>query len=126
MSAALAGGFRAAIYCRLSKDDDQQGESASIANQRDMLETYCEKQGWEVVAVYQDDGYTGLNMERPDLKRMLKAIERRQVNLVIEAHLILGKSYRQIAREQGVDKSAVRHSVKSGKAAMRKYLKKFL
>jgi len=31
MSAALAGGFRAAIYCRLSKDDDQQGESASIA-----------------------------------------------------------------------------------------------
>ena len=50
MSTALAGGFRAAIYCRLSKDDDQQGESASIANQRDMLETYCEKQGWEVVA----------------------------------------------------------------------------
>ena len=44
MSAALAGGFRAAIYCRLSKDDDQQGESASIANQRDMLESYCEKQ----------------------------------------------------------------------------------
>ena len=43
----------------------------------------------------------------------------------VEAHLILGKSYRQIAREQGVDKSAVRHSVKSGKAAMRKYLKKF-
>ena len=44
----------------------------------------------------------------------------------VEVHLILGKSYRQIAREQGVDKSAVRHSVKSGKAAMRKYLKKFL
>ena len=37
MSAALAGGFRAAIYCRLSKDDDQQGESASIANQRDIF-----------------------------------------------------------------------------------------
>ena len=44
----------------------------------------------------------------------------------VDAHLILGKSYRQIAREEGVDKSAVRHSVKSGKAAMRKYLKKFL
>ncbi len=56
----LAGSFRAAIYCRLSKDDDLDGESASIANQRDMLEHYCEKQGWEVVAVYQDDGYTGL------------------------------------------------------------------
>ena len=83
MDAILAGSFRAAIYCRLSKDDDLDGESASIANQRDMLESYCEKQGWEVVAVYQDDGYTGLNMERPDLKRMLKAIERRQINLVI-------------------------------------------
>ena len=76
IGSALAGGYRAAVYCRLSKDDDLQGESASIANQRDMLEKYCEKQGWEVVAVYQDDGFTGLNMERPDLQRMLRAIER--------------------------------------------------
>ena len=83
IGSALAGGYRAAVYCRLSKDDDLQGESASIANQRDMLEKYCKKQGWEVVAVYQDDGFTGLNMERPDLQRMLRAIERRQINLVI-------------------------------------------
>ena len=96
MDAILAGSFRAAIYCRLSKDDDLDGESASIANQRDMLESYCEKQGWEVVAVYQDDGYTGLNMERPDLKRMLKAIERRQINLVITKDLSrLGRNYLQ-------------------------------
>ena len=61
-----------------------------------MLENYCEKQGWEVVAVYQDDGYTGLNMERPDLKRMLKAIERKQVNLVITKDLSrLGRNYLQ-------------------------------
>ena len=96
MDAILAGSFRVAIYCRLSKDDDLDGESASIANQRDMLEKYCEKQGWEVVAVYQDDGYTGLNMERPDLKRMLKAIERRQINLVITKDLSrLGRNYLQ-------------------------------
>ena len=96
MDAILAGSFRAAIYCRLSKDDDLDGESASIANQRDMLEHYCEKQGWEVVEVYQDDGYTGLNMERPDLKRMIKAIERRQVNLVITKDLSrLGRNYLQ-------------------------------
>ena len=61
------------LYERLSRDDELQGESNSISNQRAMLETYCEKQGWEVVAVYQDDGYTGLNMERPDLKRMFGA-----------------------------------------------------
>ena len=42
IGSALAGGYRAAVYCRLSKDDDLQGESASIANQRDMLEKYCE------------------------------------------------------------------------------------
>ena len=44
----------------------------------------------------------------------------------VDAHLILGKSYRQIAREQGVDKSVVRRSVKRGMAAMKKYLKKVL
>ena len=44
----------------------------------------------------------------------------------VEAHLILGKSYRQIAREQGVDKSVVRRSVKRGMAGMKKYLKKVL
>ena len=93
---ALARGFRAAIYCRLSKDDDLDGTSASIENQRDMLEKFCEKQGWEVVAVYQDDGFTGLNMERPDLKRMLKAIERKQINLVITKDLSrLGRNYLQ-------------------------------
>ena len=96
MDMVLASSFRAAIYCRLSKDDDLDGESASIANQRDMLEKYCERQGWEVSAVYQDDGFTGLNMERPDLKRMLKAIERRQVNLVITKDLSrLGRNYLQ-------------------------------
>lgn len=88
--------YRAAIYCRLSKDDDLKGESASIANQRDMLEKYCKKQGWKVAAVYQDDGYTGLNMERPSLKRMLKAVEQRQVNLVITKDLSrLGRNYLQ-------------------------------
>lgn len=96
IGSALAGGYRAAVYCRLSKDDDLQGESASIANQRDMLEKYCEKQGWEVVAVYQDDGFTGLNMERPDLQRMLRSIERRQINLVITKDLRrLGRNYLQ-------------------------------
>lgn len=90
------GNVRAAIYCRLSKDDDLQGESASIANQRDMLEKYCAKQGWEVVSVYQDDGFAGLNMDRPDLQRMLKAIEKKYINLVITKDLCrLGRNYLQ-------------------------------
>ena len=44
----------------------------------------------------------------------------------VEAHLILGKSYTRIAQEQGADRSAVRRSVKRGKTAMKKYLKKVL
>ena len=54
--------YRTAIYCRLSKDDEQKGESASIQNQRDMLEHYVKAKGWNIVDVYVDDGYTGLKM----------------------------------------------------------------
>ncbi|MEY8258961.1 recombinase family protein [uncultured Oscillibacter sp.] len=96
---ALASGYRAALYCRLSKDDDQEMESASIANQRAMLQQYCAKNGWEVVAVYQDDGYTGLNMDRPGLKKMLHAIEKGIVNLVITKDLSrLGRNYLETGR----------------------------
>ena len=99
MSAMLAGTYRAAIYCRLSKDDELQGESASIANQRELLENYCEKQGWEVVAVYQDDGYTGLNTDRPDLKRLLKAVEKKVINLVVTKDLSrLSRNYLDAGR----------------------------
>lgn len=92
----FAGSARAGIYCRLSKDDELQGESASISNQRDMLAKYCERQGWEVVDFYQDDGYTGLNMERPDLQRLLKDIERKRINLVVTKDLSrLGRNYLQ-------------------------------
>ncbi len=75
MSAVPSVNYRAAIYCRLSKDDELQAESASIANQRKMLLDYCESQGWEVIYIFQDDGYTGLNMERPDLQRLLEAVK---------------------------------------------------
>ena len=48
------------------------------------------------IAVYQDDSFTGLNMERPDLQGMLRAIERRQINLVITKDLSrLGRNYLQ-------------------------------
>ena len=54
MDAILAGSFRAAIYCRLFKDDDLNGVGARLSNQRDMLEKYCEKQGLEGGCGYQD------------------------------------------------------------------------
>lgn len=94
MEMALASGFRAAVYCRLSKDDDLETESASISNQKEMLQQFCAKNGWEVTAVFQDDGFTGLNMDRPGLKKMLHAIEKGAVNLVVTKDLSrLGRNY---------------------------------
>jgi len=104
-------GMRAAIYCRLSKDDEKNGESESIQNQKAMLEQYCEQCGFEVVAVYQDDGYTGLDMNRPDVNRMLKAVERGQIDIVLTKDLSrLSRDYGQIG--QLMDKFFPKHSVR--------------
>ena len=51
----------AAVYCRLSKDDEKTGESVSIQTQKMMLEKYCHEQGFPIYGVYADDGYSGLN-----------------------------------------------------------------
>lgn len=91
-----AGLFRAALYYRLSKDDDLQGESASISNQRELLTSVCKANGWDIVEVYQDDGYTGLNMERPGLQKLLADVEQGLFNLVITKDLSrLGRNYLQ-------------------------------
>ena len=75
--------FKAGIYCRLSKDDDLQGESASISNQRELLTSVCKAEGWDAVDVYQDDGFTGLNMDRPGLQSLLADAKKGKINLVI-------------------------------------------
>jgi DNA invertase Pin-like site-specific DNA recombinase len=103
---------RAAIYCRISKDDESERESSSIQTQREMLEQYCTQQGWEIVAVYQDDGYTGLNTNRPDLQRMCKAIERKQIDIVVTKDLSrLSRNYIDTGQllEQFFPKNGVRY-----------------
>lgn len=91
--------WQVGIYCRLSKDDDQQGESASIGNQRELLTNYCKAQGWTIAQVYQDDGYTGLNMERPGLKHLLADVEQGRINLAITKDLSrLGRNYLETGR----------------------------
>ena len=91
--------WRVGIYCRLSKDDELQGESASISNQREMLTNYCKAQGFTIVDIFQDDGYTGLNMDRPGLKQALKAIEDKKINLLLTKDLSrLGRNYLETGR----------------------------
>ena len=97
------GIYNAAIYCRLSKDDgtdadnnNPQGESISIGTQKMMLEKYCNEQGYHIYGIYVDDGYSGLNFNRPEFNRMLNDIDEGKVNLVITKDLSrLGRDYIQ-------------------------------
>jgi DNA invertase Pin-like site-specific DNA recombinase len=84
METLLAPNYRVGIYCRLSKDDDiRSRESSSIGHQREMLVDYCDKRGWSVEEIYVDDGFSGLNQNRPSLKRLLADVEKKKINLVI-------------------------------------------
>ena len=63
------------LYERLSRDDEQSGDSNSIINQKKMLEKYATEQGFTTLRHYTDDGWSGTNFDRPDWKRMLADIE---------------------------------------------------
>ena len=77
------GGKVAAAYEQFGKDDNLDGESASIHNQRDMLETWCQEHGYTVAGVYADDGYSGLYMDRPDFQRMLADCKQGKIDIVV-------------------------------------------
>lgn len=92
--------YTAALYLRLSKEDDKKGEnkdddnSESIKNQRILLEGYAKGQELCVYDVYIDDGFTGTSFRRPGFERMLGDIEARRVNMVITKDLSrLGRDY---------------------------------
>ena len=86
--------YTAALYMRLSKDDDGAAESASIITQRKMLRSYAAEHGYVVFDEYVDDGWSGTNFDRPDFKRMIGDIEAKKVNLVITKDLSrLGRDY---------------------------------
>ena len=72
-----------AIYCRLSQEDDLQGESNSIKNQQLILQQYAEQHRFPNIHFYVDDGYSGANFNRPDFKRMINDIEHSKVGIVI-------------------------------------------
>ena len=67
--------YKTAIYCRLSLDDGSLGESGSIQTQKMMLEKYCRDNNFTIKEVYIDDGYSGLNFDRPAFKRLIADIE---------------------------------------------------
>ena len=88
--------YKAAIYCRLSKDDEQKGDSVSIETQKMMLTKFCREQSIEIFDIYVDDGYSGLNFNRPSFKRLIQDLKDRKFNIVITKDLSrLGRDYIQ-------------------------------
>ena len=75
--------YNCALYCRLSRDDELQGESNSITNQKEILKQYAKENNLNIYDIYVDDGISGTTFDRPDFNRMIKDIEDKKVNMVI-------------------------------------------
>lgn len=86
-----------ALYERLSRDDEQQGESNSITNQKAFLEEYARKNGFEHTKHFTDDGYSGVNFERPGFKEMVEEVRAGNIGTIICKDLSrLGRNYLQV------------------------------
>ena len=85
-----------ALYCRLSHDDEIKGESNSISNQKQMLETYAREHGMMNTRFFIDDGWSGANFNRPGFMEMLEGVEDGTIKTVITKDLSrLGRDYLQ-------------------------------
>lgn len=74
-------------YYRLSREEARQGESSSIKNQREIVQTYCRECGIILVKEFVDDGYSGANFNRPDFQNMLEHLKTGKANMVITKDL---------------------------------------
>lgn len=74
-------------YLRLSREEAQSGESASIKNQRLMITNYCTQHGLNLVRTFVDDGWSGGNFERPGFQEMMQELEKGRADIVITKDL---------------------------------------
>ncbi|MBR3562143.1 MAG: recombinase family protein [Oscillospiraceae bacterium] len=86
-----------ALYCRLSRDDGQESDSNSVANQKRMLSKYAKENGFSNTRYYVDDGYTGTSFRRPSFQKLLEDIEMGYVSTIIVKDMSrLGRDYLQV------------------------------
>ncbi|MEY8282034.1 recombinase family protein [Oscillospiraceae bacterium 52-8] len=110
-----------ALYERLSRDDDQVGDSNSIVNQKKYLESYAEQKGYTNIQHYTDDGWSGGNFNRPAWKQLEADIEAGKVaHVIVKDMSRIGRDYLQTGfytevffREHGVHFIAIANSVDS-------------
>ena len=86
-----------ALYERLSRDDEQAGESNSIQNQKKYLEEYARQHGLRNIRHFYDDGYSGTNFNRPGFAALLEEIEAgRAETLVVKDLSRFARNYLQV------------------------------
>ncbi|MCL2671362.1 MAG: recombinase family protein [Clostridiales bacterium] len=110
-----------ALYSRLSRDDELQGESNSITNQKKILADYAERNGFLNCRHFSDDGVSGTTFERKGFKEMIAAIEAGAVGAVIVKDMSrIGRDYLQVGfyteiffRQKGVRFIAVSNNIDS-------------
>lgn len=89
----------AAIYVRLSRDDNLEGESYSIGNQKKLLTKIAKEKGYTNLLTFCDDGISGVTMERDGYKDMIKAILDNKVSAVFVKDLSrLGRNYIEVGK----------------------------
>ena len=79
--------YNTALYMRLSRDDENYGDSVSIETQRTILQQYAKEQELHVVGEYIDDGWSGTTFERPNFKRMMADVDAGRVNCIVTKDL---------------------------------------
>ena len=96
-SAITESGAVTALYCRLSCDDDNEGESLSIENQKKLLTQYADEKGFFNTRFYVDDGISGTTFERDGFKAMLNDVQNGEVKTVIVKDMSrFGRDYIQV------------------------------
>ncbi len=110
-----------ALLSRLSKDDELQGESNSVTNQKQILEKYAKQNGFTHFEHYSDDGYSGTNFNRPEWKRLIADIEAGRIGAVICKDMSrVGRDYLQVGfytevffRQHGIRFIAISNNIDS-------------
>lgn len=86
-----------ALYCRLSRDDELQGDSNSIKNQKAILGKYAQEHGFSNPQFYVDDGYSGTNFNRPDFTRLMDDVNDGKVRTIVVKDMSrLGRDYLKV------------------------------
>ena len=101
-----------ALYCRLSRDDEQDGLSGSIKNQQAILEKYAQENGFKNTRVFIDDGWSGTNFARPAFTEIMELAEKGLIGtLIVKDHSRLGRNRLIVGQllEEGFDNLGVRY-----------------